>query len=261
MKINKKILGVVAISVFTLAISTSSANASTASSTMNKVARQSQNLETLITKSNIEITKRITSLNNLNTRVQGMKNVNSVEKSSITNEVNIENANLNTLKSKIDADTDITVAHTDSQEIFGGFRIYALVLPQGNIEVAADRVTTIVGLMNTISAKLQTRITTLQSEGKDVSALQASLTDMNAKLSDATGQSGSAQSGVASLKPDNGDKTILASNTTALQSARANIKNASADLKAARADITAIVKGIRSDKNTKTTASTTVNTQ
>ena len=202
-------------------------------------------LPTLIAKADTAITARIADLNKLNARVQAMKNESGAEKANISTQVQTNITGLTTLKAKIDADTDVTVARTDAATIFSTFRIYALVVPQGDILAAADRVTTINGLMTTLGTKMQARITADQAAGKDVSALTSAMTDMNAKIADAGTQSQTAQSGVINLVPDQGNKTTEASNHAALLAARTNIKTSTADLKAARQDVKTILAGLK----------------
>ena len=68
---------------------------------------------------------------------------------------------------------------------------------------------------------------------------------MTAKLSDATSQAQSAQTGVASLVPDQGNTTVAASNKAALVAARANLKTANSDIKAARQDVQTVINGLK----------------
>jgi hypothetical protein len=244
-KITMSILSVGASFVFAAALSPLVASAATPSAGTVQ-ANTAARLAKIITRSDSEITARESDLNNLNTRVQAMVNVSTTEKTDISNEVQSNIAGLTSLKSKIDADTDVTTALNDEKTIFGSYRIYALVVPRGYIVASADRVDTIVGMMTTISSKLQTRITADQSAGDNVTALQNSLTDLNAKIADAKSQAGTAQSGVVSLVPDQGNTTQLSSNTAALKAARADIKTSTQDLQAARADAKSIMQGLKS---------------
>jgi len=209
-------------------------------------ANAATRLQAIITKANSDIAARITALNNLNTRVQAMVHVSDTEKASISSDVQTNISGLQALQSKIDADTDVTTALSDAKQIFGTFRIYALVMPQGYILAAADRVMTITSLMSNMGTQIQSRINADQAAGKDVSALTSVLNDMNAKISDANSQSSSAQSGVSDLKPDQGNATVAASNKAALVAARGNIKTATQDLQAARKDITTLLKDLKS---------------
>ena len=206
------------------------------------------------------IAARITDLNNLSTRVAAVKNVSAVEKASISTEVQNEITGLTNLKTKLDADTDLTTAKTDEQSIFTAYRIYALVVPQGMIMASADRVDTIASLMDTLSTKFQARITAAQTAGNNVTNVQAALTDFNTKVADATTQAQTAQNAVANLVPDQGNATTAASNKAALQSARADLKTATSDLKAARADANTIVAGLKAFKVSAATATSTTAT-
>ncbi len=251
------LLAGVAIVPTTYADSTSTANTAGLKSGANAAAR----LAKIIARSDTAITARIADLNKLNTRVQGLKNVSSTEKTNISNDVQTNISGLTSLKAKIDADTDATAALNDEKTITGSFRIYALVVPQGSILASVDRVNTIVDLMTPIGSKIQSRITADQTAGKDVSALQTLLSDFNSKIADAKIQAVAAQSGVVSLVPDQGNKTTLASNTAALKAARANIKTATNDLQTARQDakkITQSLKTMDKQSSTSSSASSTV---
>ena len=216
--------------------------------------------KTAITRGDTEITRRITALNDLNTRIQAMQKVTDAFKAgisaSVTNEVNT----LTALKAKIDADTDGATLKTDIQSITGSYRVFALVLPQGRIAAAADREVTLVSMMSTLGTKLQARLNTATQAGATTTTLTAALTDMAAKLQDAQTQAEAAVTASASLTPDQGDKTKMASNTAALKTARADLAAAQKDLVAARADVKTIVTGLGKLKIT-TTASSTAATQ
>jgi hypothetical protein len=236
-----------------------SADTTNASSTRaaKMAANQATKLTALITKTDTAIEARITSLNTLNTKVQAMKNVSATEKTNITNEVQSSINELTSAKAKLDADTVLATAKTDAASAINSTRIYALVIPQGYIQVSADRIITIGNTMTTLASKLQARITAAQTAGKDVTALQTALADIATQVTTANTQAASAQSTVSGLVPDNGDKTVAASNKIALTSARANIKTATTALKAAQQDVKTINTTLKS-LHVKATASSTV---
>lgn len=206
----------------------------------------STRLENAISRADKEIARRIESLTDISARVQAMTKISDAMKSSLAASVSAEIAHLNALKAQIDAQTDFTALKNDINSITSSYRIYMLVIPVGRIEVAADKVNTVVGSYTVLAAKLQTRITGAQTAGKDVTALNASLGDMKAKTADAQAQATAAVSLVANLKPDNGDESIMRANTAAIKSARAKIQTALADLKAARQDAGSITKTLAS---------------
>jgi hypothetical protein len=212
-------------------------------------------------KADTEIARRITALNDLLSRVQQMTKVSSDFKTSINTAIQTQISGLNTLKTKIDADTDATTLKTDIQSITASYRIFALVLPQVRIAAAADREATIDNMISQIGVKLQARLQAAQAQGADVTALVSALTDMATKLADAQTQAQSAISTTATLVPDNGDQTKMAANTTALKGARANLQTAQQDLVAARKDVTTVLNGLKTLKvNTSATASTSAQT-
>lgn len=242
--IKKLAAGAMAASSLIMALAAFPAGAQTVNATVS--AKADASLPTIISKGDADIAARLTSLNNLNTKVQAMANVSASEKASISSAVQTNISGLTTLKAKLDADTDVATARTDAKSIFGSFRIYALVIPQGYIEVSADKINTIGSLMTSLSAKLQTRITADQNSGKNVASLQTALNDITTQVTNANSQASIAQSGVVSLTPDQGNATVAASNKAALVSARANTKAATADLKTARQDIKTITDGLKS---------------
>jgi hypothetical protein len=248
----------VAVPAFALSVTTAvSANANVGSTTVS--ASTQAKITTAKSRANQEITRRVNILTQLNTNVQAMVKVSANEKAAIATEVQTEISNLNSLNAKIQADTTVASLRTDIASITQDYRIFMLVIPQGRIEVAADKIETITTNYTALSAKLQTRISQAPS-GTNTTQVSAWLSDMNTQVSNANTQAQAAVSLVANLQPDQGNATIEASNKTALQSARADIKASLADLKTARQDAGNIVKAVESWK-VSASASTTVSTQ
>lgn len=208
-----------------------------------------------------EIDRRIAALNNLNVRVEGLVRVKTDEKVLFSNSIKTQVKELEDLKVKISADTDIETLKTDIKSITDSYRIFKFVIPQGHIIATTDSIVTTINMMATVGAKLEARIRTLESSGTDVKALMATLTDMSVKITDAKVQADAAFSLIANLTPDNGDKVKMKANDDALSSARAKIKIARADLEAARKDARKIVtelKKIEVKTNASATSTTTV---
>lgn len=191
-----------------------------------------------------ELDRRVTALTDVNTRVQAMQKVTDTFKQNLATAVQTQITAFNALKAKIDADTDATTLKADVQSITQSYRVYALVLPQVRIAAAADRGVTIATMMQGLGNKLAARIQAAATAGADTTALKAVLTDLGTKISDASTQAQAAVSVSASLTPDNGDTTKMASNNTALKTARTDLTTVQTDLKAGRQDITTIVKGL-----------------
>jgi hypothetical protein len=212
-----------------------------------------------VNRANQEITRRLTSLNTLSTRVNAMVRLSATEKTSLSSQIQTQITDMNTLQAQIAADASsnaTTSLKSDIQSITKSYRIFALIIPQGAIEAMADRVQTLVSDFDAVAAKLQTRISADQSAGANVSAAVSAMTDLNAKVSDASAQSQTAVSGVSGLQPDNGVQTVMQSNTAALKAARADLQTAQQDLVAARKDAGAIVKVLESVRTSASSTST-----
>ncbi len=212
------------------------------------VTTRTKAMTAAIAKADKEIARRIAALNDANTRVQAMQQVTPAFKQNLATTIQAQVAALGTLQAKIDADTDLATLKTDIQSITSSYRIFALVLPQVRIAAMADREVALATMLNTLGIKLQARIASAQSAGQDTTALSAALADMSSKLSNASSQAQAAVSATASLPPDNGDKTVMASNNAAIKTARTNLISAQKDLQAARKDVDVILKGLKTAK-------------
>jgi len=171
---------------------------------------------------------------------------------------------LNALKAKINADTDLETLKGDVKSITDSYRIYALIIPQGGIITAADRIVTISTTMQLIAVKFETRIAAAATAGNDVTALRVVFEEYKAKLADASLQAQAAVNAIVTLVPDNGDAAKKAANTKALKDARAQIVVAQKALQTARKDADKIIialKGMKAAASTTTTTETSAGAQ
>ncbi len=212
------------------------------------------------TKADTEITRRITALTALNTRVQAMTKVTAQFQANLAASIQTQITNLTTLKAKIDADTDGATLKADVQSVTGSYRVYALILPQARIAAAADREATIANMLAGLGSKLQARIQAAQTAGADITTIDAALVDMAAQIQTGQASAQAAVTATGTLTPDNGDKTLMAANNAALGTGRADIKTAQTDLTAARKDVDTILKGLHTIEAS-AAASSTVQTQ
>ncbi len=148
---------------------------------------------------NTEITSRISALNNLSSRIGSMKNLSDSEKASLSSDMQSEIGNLTSLQSNISVATSAPEVGTYSKSITQAYRIYALVVPQGSIAAAADRINTLVASFNAIISKIQMRVSSLSTSNPNASAINLALSDLTAKVFDAGTQATAATSEVANL--------------------------------------------------------------
>lgn len=217
-------------------------------------------IKTIVNRADQEIARRVSALNALSTRVNAMVRLSTTDKNNLSTSISGQISAMNTLQAQIAADVavnDTSTLKADVDSITGSYRIFALILPQGMIEAASDRVLAIVGVMNDLGAKFSARISAAQTAGNDVTGVTATLDDFNAKVSDANNQATAAASEVASLAPDNGNATVMASNTAALKDARSKILAAQQDFVTARADALTIIKDLAAFKGSTSVSATT----
>lgn len=201
----------------------------------------------VIAKGDAMIAKRVDSLNKFNSRVASMKHLSTTDKATITASIQTSINAMNTLKAKLDADTDLATAKVDYQAIFKDNRIYAVVLPQERAIGTADAYATNIATIQDKVNKLQVRADAAHAAGKDTTAIQASIDDAKTKIADSATQSTTATNAAASLQVDHGDATIIATNKTnhatvksALTAFHTDIKTARTDLKSANAALKAL---------------------
>ena len=187
------------------------------------------------------IDARINALSKLSARVGGAKHLTADQKTMVGASISSVLVDMTSLKTKIGTDIGSSTA-ADKASITKDYRVYALVIPQAAISAASDRELDVVTQMQALGAKLQTRIAADKAKGIDTTAQEAAYADFTAKVLAAQTSANAAASVVAGLKADNGDATVMASNTTALKNGRDDAKSAEASLKGARADVATILK-------------------
>jgi len=206
-------------------------------------AAQQQRLQTIISKGDQEVTRRLTTLNTLMSKINAATRLTASDKAALSNEVTTTINGLTSLKTTLDAETTLTAARTDVQSIYTEYRVYALVAPKIGLIKVADDQQVVESKLTALAQKLQTRITALQQAGKDVSSLQASLSDMTNKTTAAQAISSQIQSKVINLQPTdyNSDHALLSGD-------RDQLKTAHDDNQAAYNDAKTIVASLKTMK-------------
>jgi hypothetical protein len=178
---------------------------------------------------------RLTQIDTLTGRLNGA-GADCGQNSDVAGQLANDKAGLQSLDATIQAETDAGKARIEYRQIFTDFRIYWLQTPKTRDVVACDRGSKADTTLSTLKQKIQGRIDEAKAKGYDVSAAQAAVDDMGAKLTDATTNANQASSSVADLQPDKGDPSVLSSNFAALQKGRQDLRTAWTDLQAARHD-------------------------
>jgi hypothetical protein len=197
-----------------------------------------------------EITRRLDFLNQLTTKIGNIKKLSAAQKTDLQSQIQAQIDGLNALQVKIKADTDNTTLRTDVNSIINNYYIFLFFREKVDMLVAGDKIAATTENLSQIATKLQSRINQAQTNGNDVTGLNASLSDMNAKLTDASTQVDAAQAELIPLTAQGypGNKTTLAD-------ARTKIQTAVQDLKASYQDVVSIGQVLKSLKITNPGAS------
>lgn len=198
-------------------------------------------LQTIISKGDQEIARRLATLNSLAGKIASATKLSASDKATLSAEVSATISGLTSLKAQLDASTTVTAAIASGQDIFTQYRVYALVVPKVNLVKVADDQQTVEAKLTAVAQKLQTRLTAEQQAGKNVTALEAVLSDMNAKISAAQSISANIESVVINLQPADYN-----TNHAVLTGYNVQLKTAHADNAAAYADAKNIIAGLKS---------------
>ena len=179
-----------------------------------------------------EIDRRITALNALITRINGLKRVTDDQKTALLVQVQAAITDLTNLKAKVDADTDPATLKADKQSIVTSYRVFLLLIPKVEIMAHADLVLQLASQMTINDTTVQTKIQAAQDAKKDVTSITALLTDRQAQIADAQTKAQGAITSVSPLKPEDypGNKSTLTSSRDQLKVARQDLTNAYQDL-------------------------------
>lgn len=202
---------------------------------------------TLQDRAEAEISRRITSLEKLITRINSFKRLSESQKTALTTQVQTEIDALKALQEKISTTTDASALKTEVKTIITSHRIYAFFMPKIAVLSTAERILTVTEQMEVVSGKLETRIAEAETAGQDVSEWEASLSQMDAKIADAQKQSEDVIALVIPLTVDG-----YPENKTTLVNARTLLKTAMTDLMAAKKLSKSIMQELKSSTSAAT---------
>ncbi len=171
--------------------------------------------------------------NRINERLEN-KVINSDQSSVLQSDVSTNEAGLNSLKTKLDAEQNAQTARQDVVNIFTQFRIYAVVLPRDYRTIHADIASNVDNRMNNMEPKLQQIIKNAPSSEQQ--QLNSLYSDFANQVSAAATQVDTAQAGLPALTPSNYNYNH-ASYTTTLANVVAADRAAHSDLHQAASDL------------------------
>jgi hypothetical protein len=206
---------------------TSSGSTTNGSATSNASVNQQERIQNIIAKGDQEIARRLTTLNTLSSKISAATHLTPSDQSTLSLEVSSTISGLGSLKSSLDSATIISTAHTDAEDIYTEYRVYALVAPKVGLIKVADDQQVVQSKLTAMSAKLQTRITAAQKSGgnaSQVQTMQSELTDLNNQVAAANKISSTIETSVIGLQPTdyNSNHSVLSGDNTQLKTAHAD---------------------------------------
>jgi hypothetical protein len=197
-------------------------------------------LATIQASAKTKTSARIVSLNSAIGKITAAADISSSDRATILATLNGDVAGMNSVESKIAADTTIASAAADYKTIFTQYRVYAVAIPQSRLAAAADRMTsTTVPKLTDAQTKLAAALA-----GPDLSkstpALLADLADMSNQIAAAS----TALNGIA-VRSLAVTPSAYNSNHAVMGPIRGAVTTAIADLKKAHTDGQTVLQAIK----------------
>jgi len=172
-----------------------------------------------------EIDRRISALNKIAVRADKMKKLSGQSKSALKTEIEVNISSLEAMKTKVQGDTDAEVLKADAKTIAESFKVYAFYMPKIHILTSADSTLLTLDKLSKIVDKLEAKITTAETAGKDATSLKTQLIEMKAKIESAKTKANTIITNVLALKLADypGNKTALQNNRQSLKGVREDI--------------------------------------
>ncbi len=185
-------------------------------------------------KATTEITRRVNSLNAAIAKVNAAKGL-GVDQATLAAYLGADISPLQQLDTKIQGDTSVQEAAQDFANIFGGYRVYLLVLPVARIAAVADRATTTaLPALTADEAKAQAH-----ENAANQGELQPLLNDLQTQIATATNATNGLATTVLAYTPAewNGNHELLSGVRGSARTAAAALKQGRRDLVQMRQDL------------------------
>lgn len=178
-----------------------------------------------------EINRRLASLDKLKAFIGSAGKLSSDEKATLTQYVASIRGDLVTLQAKLAAETTLDAVKSDAKSIVASYRVYAFVVPKVHILTLANDQQAVEVKLQSVATKLAQRIATLKTASTDVTSMETTLVDMNAKIASSQAITSGIITKIDPLLPTdyNSDHTILQGYNTQLKTAHQNTVEARKD--------------------------------
>jgi len=194
---------------------------------------EKQQLAQVQTRASSEIDRRISSLNTLTPLIAKLAKPSLAQQKGYTKAVETEVKTLQKYGAAINGDATLAAATADAKKLTPEYAAFMVLAPKTWLIITADWQQTLEAKFATYANKIQDRLSSASNAGKDISAAQITLNDLQAHVNSAQGLSDAVAKDVplTQLGQYNANHSVLVTHYHKLVTARDDLAVALADAK------------------------------
>ena len=205
---------------------------------------QAQKTEIAKVRAELEIDRRITTLNNLIAKIDSSKKLSLEQKAQLNNEIAAQISHLSSLNERIKDQTNFQALVADINILSDSYKGYAVVVPKVSIAVIADKINVLIDTFTVIADKLAEKTEQLEKLKKNVASVQKTLGHMLYVLGDTANKAEIALVSVLPLSSESlKSKSVLLDAKSKVQISRKNLQSSIKDARNILNSLKAIESG------------------
>jgi len=187
------------------------------------------------------LSARVTQLSSLLAQVNNSTNhLTSTDRQTLATDISsVELPGIEGLQTHVQQDTTCIALRTDAHAMVFNYRVFAVMTPQTHLIIVADDEAYIESVFSNLEPTINSAIAAAQSQGKDVTAAQASFTDLQSQVSSAQGDTTGEDATLLAQTPQGspGNWATFLGSRTSLTEARSDLHTAYTDAQQIRTDL------------------------
>ncbi len=194
--------------------------------------QERERLETLRPRGLTEIDRRLATLTEATSRVNGAERITAEHKTQLIDQLKAQQAGLSALRTKVTGDRRLATLRADLAKVVNDYRVYVLTVPRTRGVAAADIVLAALDRMGELSERLGAAVDSAEIEGAEDEDVKetavANLESLRAKVGQTRVKIESLAATLLALQP-----ASYPANRPTLEAARSDLRDARAALKGA----------------------------
>jgi hypothetical protein len=201
---------------------------------------------TTVARLKIEITRRIdlrlAALRRFDAAATAAQHLTDAHEATLHGTISHDTAGLTRLRTKVAGETTIAALRADAVSMVNDYRVFLLVGPQVRLSIVGDAEQFAIGRLTTVHNKLAELVAKAKAAGKDTTAAEKDLADMQANLDKATSDINGQVDNLLAIQPGPDASAI----TSAVGAVRRALGAGRADLRAAVVEAKNVAAFLRS---------------